>query len=55
MEEEMITVTNGTINKYAARTSFFTIGVKVTRDSKYQGELVDGYDICESAIFAVTR
>ena len=46
-------ITNGTTNKYTKRTSFFMLGVKTTNDNKYGGELVDGYDIFEEALFAI--
>ena len=48
-----VQITSGTTNKYTKRTSFFMLGVKTANDNKYQGELVDGYDIFEEALFAI--
>lgn len=50
---DAVQITNGTVNKYTKRTSFFMLGVKTGSDEKYKGELVDGYDIFEEALFAV--
>ena len=50
---DLVQITNGTINKYTKRTSFFMLGVKTADDNQYGGELVDGYDIFEEALFAV--
>ena len=52
-DREGTSVSNGYINKYTWRTSFFMLGVRVV-ENDWQGiEVVDGFDIFEDCIFAV--
>ena len=52
-DRESVSVSNGTINKYTWKTSFFLLGVSVSNDNQYGSNLVDGFDIFEECIFAV--
>ena len=51
--EDDIQVSNGSINKYTWRTSFFRLAVRVSDRDTYNNDLIEGYAIFEDVLFAI--
>lgn len=52
-DEDNISVSNGSVNKYTFRTSFFKIGIRAVDEDRYQDRIVDGFAILDDVLFAV--
>ena len=52
-DEDNISVSNGTVNKYTFRTSFFKLGIRAVYEDRYNDQLVDGFSILEDVLFAI--
>jgi len=52
-DEDNISVSNGTVNKYTFRTSFFKLGIRTVYEDRYNNNLVDGFSILDDVLFAV--
>lgn len=52
-DEDNVSVSNGTVNKYTFRTSFFKLGIRTVYEDRYNDELVDGFSILDDVLFAV--
>ena len=52
-DEDNISVSNGTVNKYTFRTAFFKLGIRTVYEDRYNNDLVDGFSILDDVLFAV--